>query len=229
MGFNDLTGQVFGNWTALKIDYTTGHRTYWKARCQCGVVRSLRADSLTGGGTGRCNGCQGEALRRKVTSHGMTGSPEYVSWTAAKRRCESVNSSDYQQYGGRGIKLCDRWHSFEAFYEDMGDKPTRRHSLDRIDVNGDYEPGNCRWATPKQQNRNRRNTIRLTANGKTQSLTAWAEELGWARVTLQKRYEAGWPDDLIVNTPKRPPTAPKKWRYAAQPTLLLGSPSPARP
>jgi hypothetical protein len=111
-------------------------------------------------------------------------------------------------YGGRGISVCERWQSFECFYADMGERPAGT-TLDRIDPDGNYEPDNCRWATPKQQNRNRRRTVFLSANGRRQSLSAWAEELGFSHITLYKRYVAGWPDDKIVNTPKLPPHCPK--------------------
>lgn len=114
-------------------------------------------------------------------------SPEYITWSGMLSRCFSPKNKDYPRYGGRGIDVCSRWrHSFENFCGDMGHRPDGK-TLDRIDVNGDYSADNCRWATPKEQGRNRRNNVVYTINGKTQNLSAWAEETGIKRSTIQAR------------------------------------------
>jgi hypothetical protein len=109
--------------------------------------------------------------------------------------CYYPKAVNYDDYGGRGITVCDRWKdSFENFYADMGDPPSEDHSIERSDTNGHYEPGNCTWATRIAQQNNRRNTIVITYNGKTQGLSEWARELGIARTTLEMRRSRGWSD-----------------------------------
>lgn len=119
-------------------------------------------------------------------------------------RCRNHNNSDFFYYGGRGIKVCDRWkNSFENFLEDMGERP-KRTSIDRIDNNGNYEPGNCRWATKKEQNNNQRSNINLTFNGKTQTTAQWADELGMNSGTVRYRVnKLGWSAEKALTTPLR--------------------------
>lgn len=201
----DLTGQRFGSWTVHALERATGHRTWWSVRCDCGFKTTIRSDSLRTGSSLQCAPCAAAANRRR---HGATGSPTYVSWQAMRNRCLSENHADFPNYGGRGIRICPEWDGYERFLADMGERPSGM-TLDRIDPNGDYGPENCRWATAKEQARNQRKTLFLEANGKRQSLSAWAEELGYSHIMLYKRYAAGWPHDAIVNTPKRLPTDPK--------------------
>lgn len=117
--------------------------------------------------------------------------PTYYAWIDMRRRCENPNHRAYKWYGARGITVCDRWQSFETFLSDVGEKP-EGHSLDRIDNQKGYEPSNCRWADSYQQNANRRTVRLLTFAGKTQSVTAWAQELGMGQSTLQWRMAHGW-------------------------------------
>lgn len=150
----DLTGQRFGLWTVLERDKTQAY-VYWICHCDCGTVKSVRSMSLLNGGSQSC-GClrNGSSNTR---SHGMTGTPEFVAWQNMKARCYSLSCIQFKDYGGRGISVCDEWlHDFQAFYDHVGPRPSSQHSLDRIDNNGDYEPGNVRWATRAQQNSNRR-------------------------------------------------------------------------
>jgi hypothetical protein len=206
----DLTGSRFGSWTALSLDRSDGHRTWWRVRCDCGAEAVVRADSLRSGGTRQCLSCQTRALTAIVTSHGMRSSPEWRVWAAMKARCSTETAGGYSEYGGRGISVCDRWTtSFEAFFEDMGPRPSPAHSIERDDVDGPYEPGNCRWATAKEQARNKRTTVFLVVAGERKSLSEWAEARGFAHVTFYKRYLAGWSDEEIVNTPRLPRTCPK--------------------
>jgi len=131
----------------------------------------------------------------------MAKSPEYSSWKAMKRRCFKSSDSYYHCYGARGITVCKRWLSFDNFYADMGAKPSPSHSLDRIDVNGNYEPTNCRWATAKQQSNNKRATTHVTFEGQNLSLKEWSDGEGFAYATIQGRLKTGWSLNSIINTP----------------------------
>jgi len=129
--------------------------------------------------------------------HGKSGTPEHNSWIGMRRRCCDPGNPKWPRYGGRGIKVCERWlKSFPDFLIDMGEKPSPIHSLDRIDNDGNYEPSNCRWATPKEQARDVR--VLITCNGQTKSVTEWAALTGISRWVLQHRYHAGWSHADIV-------------------------------
>ncbi len=129
--------------------------------------------------------------------------PEYVAWKGMRDRCRHSTRPDYPHYGGRGIQVCERWQTdFAAFLADVGPRPSKYHSLDRYpDVNGNYEPGNVRWATYKEQCRNRRNTLYLTINGETKPLIEWAEIAGIRADTLRARFHSGWPEGDILHAP----------------------------
>lgn len=139
--------------------------------------------------------------------------PERRSWTHIKQRCYNPRNRKYPHYGGRGIRMCDRWlNSFAAFAADMGPRPSPKHSIDRIDVNGNYEPGNCRWATVLEQARNNRRTVNVTAFGRTQCIAAWASELGLDRVTLARRIAAGLSVEAALTIK---PSKTNRWKRVA--------------
>lgn len=142
---------------------------------------------------------QGVAQRK---THGMAGSKTYKIWSGIMSRCYTLSATGFANYGGRGICVCEEWHKFECFIADMGECPPG-NSIDRIDVNGNYEPGNCRWATRKEQNRNQRDLVMLTLNGKTQCMAAWAEELSIPAGTIRSRIRYGWRDERILTTKPR--------------------------
>jgi len=163
----ELSGGKFGKWKVLERIYNGKIGTYWKCQCDCGNISDIFGPDLKRGRTTQCKEC---ACRKKATTHGFATkgkiTPEYRCWAALKSRCLNPNDKRFKDWGGRGIKVCNEWvQSFEVFLAYVGKKPSPRHSIDRINNEGNYEPGNIRWATPKQQANNKRNTaIRIGKN-----------------------------------------------------------------
>ncbi len=188
--FQDLTGTTYGLWYVVELHSIDkwGHPS-WLCRCQCGVEKSIQGSNLRSGQSTQCRSCG-----RKT--HGQTGSPEHVTWKAMLARCKS-----HPRYQGRGITVCERWLTFENFFADMGPKPSLAHSIERIDNEGNYQPDNCQWATPKEQAHNKRNNRLLTFQGQTKCVGAWAEETGIAYQTLTSRLNHGWSVDKALTTP----------------------------
>lgn len=126
--------------------------------------------------------------------------PEYEIWQYMKQRCLNKNDPNYPNYGGRGIKICQKWiNSFQSFYEDMGKRTTPKHQLDRVDVNGNYEPDNCRWATVTEQANNKRNNVFITAQGKNLTAAQWSREVGITAEAIRRRLRYGWTPEKILN------------------------------
>lgn len=146
---------------------------------------------------------------------GKRATPERAVWQSLKNRCHNPNDRGYRNYGGRGIQVCDEWReSFMAFFEHVGPRPSTEHSLDRIDNNGNYEPGNVRWVTRTEQNRNTRRTRFLTYDGLTLCVRGWEEYLGFNEGTLQGRLDRNWPVEEALSTPLKSPSSPRRKRAA---------------
>jgi hypothetical protein len=195
----DLAGRRFGRLFVVGIAERRRGFIYWLCRCDCGGQTSVRTGGLTRGKTVSC-GCRAREARAQASlRHGKRGSRTYTAWVNMLARCTNQNRIEWPHYGGRGITVCDRWRdSFESFLADMGDAPEGL-TLDRIDNDGNYEPGNCRWASRTVQMRNTRANRLLTFNGRTATMREWADVLGLKYSTLHKRlYHMSFAD--IVNT-----------------------------
>lgn len=197
--FVNRIGQRFGK--LFVVSYAgkaSGGGSAWNCICDCGKDFLARGRSLQQEDTTSC-GC----FRNIVHGCAKSPTPEYASWTAMIKRCFYETAAYYPDYGGRGITVCDEWrHSFPQFLADMGKRP-RGHSLDRIDNDGPYSPANCRWANQKTQCRNKRSNVIVDFDGKSQCLSTWAEQLGFAPYVLSKRLRAGWSVEKTLTTPVR--------------------------
>jgi hypothetical protein len=203
----DLTGQTFARLTVVRLsERRGGKRTMWACTCECGGTATVESQDLRSGNTKSCGCLRSETSRlcgQWTRKHGRTRTPEYRSWRLMKDRCYNPKKDNYERYGGRGIKVCERWRSdFPAFLADMGLKPAPEYTLDRWpDKDGDYTPANCRWAKPTQQQNNLRNNVMLTARGKTQTVSQWAREVGLEAGVLHYRVRKGWPAERALTEP----------------------------
>lgn len=199
----DLAGRKFGR--LLVISYSgevvmpskQKHHT-WHCLCDCGNEKTIRAPHLLSGHTTSC-GCWQIENRVK---HGHTNTPEFLSWKSMVSRCTCQASISWPNYGGRGIKICDRWMDFENFLADMGNRPAGS-SIDRIDNDGNYEPENCRWATRIEQGINRRTNTLIELNGVSKSLSEWERETGILSETIKQRICLGWSAKDALTRPVR--------------------------
>lgn len=206
--FRDLTGSRFGRLTAVGPLPANKHgKVRWSCVCECGGTRSVLTGHLKTGATQSCGCLVREINRRNVPLrrdfHGGTGTPEHRVWLAMLNRCTSRTSDSWDRYGGRGISVCARWlDSFPNFLADMGPRPSLTYSIDRIDNSRGYEPGNCRWATMREQGRNRRGNLRLEHAGECKTLSEWCEVLGFKVSTVSRRLNRyGWSIDAALTTP----------------------------
>lgn len=205
----DITGLRFGRLEAVGpvevVRYPSGaHAVRWLCRCDCGGDRVVNVGKLTSGRARSCGCLIPETTAKLVaasTKHGLAKTPEYNCWQSLSGRCTNPKNAAYNSYGGRGITVCARWMSFENFLADMGERPSDKHSIERIDNNGDYEPGNCRWATKGEQGRNRRSNFIVEAFGRKAPLIEFvstdkpAYRLAWARI------KRGWDVERAITTP----------------------------
>lgn len=218
VSLTDLTGRKIGRLSVIdeapfRIASDGKHRVrYWNCLCECGTRREVRQTSLAAGLTLSC-GCLSRDSLHRVT-HGMSGTPEYLAWENILQRCLNPNHASFSYYGGRGINVCPEWvASFDAFYDHVGDRPSEKHSIDRIDNSGNYEPGNVRWATKRQQTLNRRNTQLYEVEGVFLTATEWAAFSPASKRTVFRRLLNGWSIEeavLTVPSPRGSPTQPTR-------------------
>lgn len=193
---NDLTGKNFGNLTVIRPMPKTTKKTYFECQCKCGNIKVIRSDSLTSGRTVSC-GClkieQDKINLTKNHSHKKSRTRIYNEWLGMKARCYNKAGSNFERYGGRGIAVCDEWkNDFQAFHDwAMENGYSDELSIDRIDVNGNYEPSNCRWTDNYNQCRNRRSNIYVEYYGQKMCLIDAARLSGINSTTIYYRYQRG--------------------------------------
>ncbi len=197
----DIHNERFGRLTVNSFVGIIGKNPHnqWNCICDCGKEVIVAGSNLRSGITSSCGCLQAENTSNANKKHGLSQlkSKEYNTWQSMRRRCNCVTSDDYPDYGGRGIKVCERWDNFSNFLDDMGKAPSK-YSLDRIDVNKGYSPDNCRWADSKTQARNKTNNRWLSVNGIKKTLAEWAEVSGTDRRNIHKRIARGWTIDQAI-------------------------------
>lgn len=206
----DLVGRIFIRLLVLeRAGSNKRGRALWRCRCECGNIIVCLGNHLLTGNTKSCGCLQRESVTKRNTTHGLSYSTEYKSWADMRARCDDPKNKEFKNYGGRGIKYCERWKDFENWFADMGRRPSPKHTIDRKNTNGNYEPDNCRWATQKVQANNRTNNHRITFNSETLTLSEWSHRTGIPERTLYARIvDYHWPIDraLSVLSPQSKPS-----------------------
>ena len=207
--FKDLTGQTFDWLTVLRLSHVKkGYGAFWICKCQCGNEHVVIGKALRRGHTKTC-GCRPSALRHGHARKGPR-TREYNCWLAIKDRCYNPNNAEYNRYGGRGIVVCEQWKkSFTTFLADMGPKPSGRYEIDRMNLDGHYEPTNCRWTTRHWQARNRSDNRFFTFHGETLCIQDWAIRLGMSFTSMEKRFRR-WSIKEALTTPAHTKTRTRR-------------------
>lgn len=191
------TGHQFNDWTALAFfRHPQTGVAMLVAQCKCGRICLKEVQQLSGTrGSRKCSECP-------RYRGGVGATPEYKAWRAARSRCHNPKDRAYKDYGARGIRMCEQWReSFTAFMADVGQRPSKNHSLDRIENDGNYEPGNVRWATRTQQARNRRSTVEIEYGGQALCIGEWERMLGFSHHGISSRLKRGWTVEQALSTP----------------------------
>lgn len=201
----DITGLTFGRLLVLgRGSGPKGRGTYWLCVCRCGTQKNFRRDGLLSGSSQSCGCLQKDSVRASNYVHGGavrgTRDRAYGSWKSMMSRCYDPNHEAHGRYAGRGIKVCDRWHDFRNFRVDMGERPLGL-TLERVDNDRGYDPGNCEWRTPKEQANNRRDNVLVSFDGKTKTVSAWAAFIGIPRDSLDRRFRNGWSIERSLTEP----------------------------
>jgi hypothetical protein len=207
MRFVDLTGKRFGRLLVIQRVFTGKPPTFWLCRCDCGTEKQVRYFDLKSGHTSSCGCYRRDFPVIQKTKHGHANargcSSTYSSWLNMKNRCDNQQGQDYHHYGGRGIAYEPRWADFENFLADMGVKP-KGLTLERVDNSRGYSKENCKWATRKDQSRNRRDNVRLTYKGETRVIGEWSEILGISKSAIRSRLAYGWSVEEALSVPVQP-------------------------
>lgn len=201
---DDLTGRRFGRLVVIspaesRTPPSGGKRRYWKCRCDCGTEKEIAESSLKSGATKSCGCLQKELTSKACVTHGESNTRLYRIWSAMKCRCNNPNFWEFNNYGGRGITVCDEWNrdflAFKSWAMNNGYKEAL--TIDRIDSNGQYSPDNCRWIPAEQQSTNRRYCMYIEWNGETLTPSQWHKRTGIPYSTIVYRYHKGWPPEIV--------------------------------
>ena len=198
----DLTGRKYGRLTVLERSFTKSERVFWKCKCECGKYKNASGKDLKRGTVRSCGCLLREVTSERFRKHGGSESRLYYIWSSLKKRCENPYQDKHKKdYQGRGITVCDEWHSFEVFQEwALANGYADNLTIDRIDNNKGYSPDNCRWTNNKTQANNKRSNVNISYNGKTQTIAQWAEQLGMKHNTLRNRI-LNWTIEKALTTP----------------------------
>ena len=201
----DLTGKTFGRLVVIeRAENSKFRKARWKCQCSCGNIAIVCSDNLRKGLAKSCGCLRKESLAKRNTTHGMTKTHEYQTWARMIARCQNFTNSDFKDYGGRGIDICQEWRNdFMAFFNYIGKRPSPEHSVDRINNDGNYEPGNVKWSLPTQQANNKRYNRLITINNTTMNVTEWAQKIGINPRTIFSRLQRNWPPEKAVLHPIR--------------------------
>jgi len=207
--FVDRTKNRYGRLTVVRLFGIKNHQTIWLCKCDCGILHKAKGMNLAAGDTTSCGCHKTEILKGGLRmSHGQSTveatTPEYRAWTNMKNRCLNPKCEMFYRYGGRGIKVCDRWlHSFKNFFADMGIKPTRKHSIERKNLNGDYKPSNCNWVTSRIQALNTSKNRFVRFNGERMAISQFCDRFGFCRSAIHSRIKRGWSMGRALKTPNQ--------------------------
>lgn len=202
--FVDRTGTVYARLTVIGYAGKDGKRQVWFCECECGNIIKARQGNLHSGNIQSCGCLRDEKIGALNRTHGMANNnPAYNVWLNMRRRCHDPKYPKFASYGAKGRIVCERWRtSFENFLADMGERPSEKHSIERLNNDGNYEPGNCIWTDdPLVQANNTSTNHILTFNGKSQTIAQWAREIGMPYGTLIARIQRGWSDEKALTTP----------------------------
>lgn len=195
----DMTNTIVNGVTVLVRNGHVSGKPAWECVCKCGNHFVTTGTNIRCGKKIHCDACATALFASSGRTHGDSNSREYITYKAMKSRCYNKSNKRYERYGGRGIKVCDRWmSSYEAFLDDMGRKPSRSHTLERIDVDGDYSPENCVWATIVEQANNRSNNTMIEINGVSRTMAQWSRISGVNRTVLLRRMKRGVVGERLI-------------------------------
>lgn len=215
----DLTGARFGLLTVTSKAIANGKQSMWNCVCDCGLTCIKWMGNLRNGNTKSCGHLRSVVTTKNKTTHAMYGAPEYKSWSGMLTRCENKNNHKFKDYGARGITVCDSWHEFQSFFNDMGKKPAGT-SLGRIDNDGNYEPKNCEWQSATEQARNKRNTALFSYQGILATIPEHCDRLGLLASTVRSRiYTYKWPVEKALSV------IPRNWGGPIKNNLQISQPA----